>query len=250
MTPPASTSPWQDPATLRQFLRNVRGAVPLTIDQVESILQLLAAARERVESVLILGCQEGVLAAAILDEHPHAQALLVDESEALLDTARHHLEAHLGRVHFLRADFLQPGWMTGIFAHAPFDAVITGFATLEAEDAQKHALYRDALSLLQPEGLFLNLEYVASATRWTQSALDDCTINAIFGEELRASPRKPRAEVAREFYARATGLAPLEVQCDWLREIGFENVECFLKVQELAIFGGQRPGNEAVSADF
>ncbi|EDY16777.1 conserved hypothetical protein [Chthoniobacter flavus Ellin428] len=51
--------------------------------------------------------------------------------------------------------------------------------------------------------------------------------------------------MARDYYARADKdagvLAPLEVQCDWLRNIGFENVECFLKMQELAVFGGQRP---------
>jgi hypothetical protein len=28
----------------------------------------------------------------------------------------------------------------------------------------------------------------------------------------------------------------------WLQDVGFENVECFHKLQELAIFGGQRPG--------
>ncbi len=66
-------------------------------------------------------------------------------------------------------------------------------------------------------------------------------------------PAKNRAEVAREYYARVAQnagiLAPLEVQCDWLREIGFENVECYLKVSELALFGGQKPGAQAVVSD-
>ena len=56
---------------------------------------------------------------------------------------------------------------------------------------------------------------------------------------------RSRAEIAREYYARAVqgagALAPLEVQCDWLREAGFENVDCYLKVLELAVFGGQKP---------
>jgi hypothetical protein len=37
-------------------------------------------------------------------------------------------------------------------------------------------------------------------------------------------------------------LAPVEAQCDWLREIGYEDVDCYFKVLELAVFGGRRPG--------
>ena len=35
-------------------------------------------------------------------------------------------------------------------------------------------------------------------------------------------------------------LAPAEDQCRWLREIGFQHVDCFWKYFELAIFGGMR----------
>ena len=36
-------------------------------------------------------------------------------------------------------------------------------------------------------------------------------------------------------------LAPVEVQCQWLREIGFTDVDCYLKMFEVAVFGGRRP---------
>ena len=104
--------------------------------------------------------------------------------------------------------------------------------------------------MLKPEGIFINIEHVASATRWTESVWDDCMIDAIFGKELRASADRSRAEIARDYYARAVkeagALAPLEVQCDWLREAGFENVDCYLKVLELAVFGGQRPAESSL----
>jgi hypothetical protein len=35
-------------------------------------------------------------------------------------------------------------------------------------------------------------------------------------------------------------LAPVEAQCDWLRELGFIDVDCYLKLFELAVFGGRR----------
>ena len=35
-------------------------------------------------------------------------------------------------------------------------------------------------------------------------------------------------------------LASVEEQCRWLHEIGFQDVDCFWKYFELAIFGGFR----------
>jgi hypothetical protein len=39
-------------------------------------------------------------------------------------------------------------------------------------------------------------------------------------------------------------LAPVDLQCAWLRLIGFQDVDCFFKVFELALFGGRKaPGH-------
>jgi tRNA (cmo5U34)-methyltransferase len=34
--------------------------------------------------------------------------------------------------------------------------------------------------------------------------------------------------------------APVERQCEWLRDVGYADVDCFFKVFELAVFGGRR----------
>lgn len=242
--PPAS---WHQPDLAAKFLQNMRGAIPLSIEQIDMMLRLLTAARgERLECFLDLGCGDGVLSSAILDENPAARGCLVDFSEQALAAAREQLAAHAERVEFILADYAQPGWMSVVARARPFDAVVSGFAAQHSPSDRKRALFGEIFQLLKPEGIFINIEHVASATRWTESIWDDCMIDAIFGQELRASSDHSRAEIAREYYARAAqeagALAPLEVQCDWLREAGFENVDCYLKVLELAVFGGQRPG--------
>ena len=49
-------------------------------------------------------------------------------------------------------------------------------------------------------------------------------------------------QIATEYYDRedkqANTLAAAEVQCDWLRQIGFRNVVCYFKILELAVFDG------------
>ena len=53
-----------------------------------------------------------------------------------------------------------------------------------------------------------------------------------------------RAAVRQHFVRRkdrhANILAPVEAQCAWLRRIGFVDVDCYLKLHELAVFGGRR----------
>ncbi len=239
---------WQDPAVVEQFLQSVRGTIPLAIEQVDMMLRLVNAARNgRLDRFLEVGCEQGVLSAALLDEYPGAHGWVVDLSHELLGAARKRLQQR-GRVELIKADFARPGWTHAIAAGAPFDAIVSALSIHVLPDTRKRELYAEVFGLLKPDGIFINIEHVASATRWTESVLDDYMIDAIFGQAIKAAPGRTRAEVAREYYAQAgsgaAALAPLEVQCDWLREIGFENVDCYLKVSELALFGGQRPGAE------
>ena len=237
-------SQWQDPAFVRRFLNDVRGSIPLAIDQIDTMLRVINAARDTVRKFLVLGSGDSLLASAILDEHPAAKAFLVDDSQAAIDSARQYLRARSDQLCLIHADVRQAGWISAVAAGIPFDAVISAAAVRHPEDAGRRLLYRQIYNLLRPEGVFISLEFVVSPTRFRESPSDDRMIDAIFARQLREAPRAARVEVARAYHTQlrrdADELAPLEVRCDWLREIGFESVDCFMKVQELAIFGGQR----------
>src|SRR5258708_31089195 len=98
---PEDPSNWQNPNFVAKFLQNVRGAIPLSIEQIDIMLQLITVARgERIDAFLDLGCGDGVLAAAILNEYPEAKGVLVDFSEPMLDAARKRLENHTHRLEF------------------------------------------------------------------------------------------------------------------------------------------------------
>jgi hypothetical protein len=61
---------------------------------------------------------------------------------------------------------------------------------------------------------------------------------------LRNNAGKTRQEVADELYRRddkaANILGRVEQQCEWLHNIGFQDVDCYFKIFELALFGGRK----------
>ena len=64
---------------------------------------------------------------------------------------------------------------------------------------------------------------------------------------------KSYAEIAADYHVRpdkaANILAAAETQCEWLREIGYTQVDVYLKIFELALFGGIRESDAEASGN-
>ncbi len=171
----------------------------------------------------------------------------MDFSEPMLSQARDFLRGFGNRLDLLLGDYSQPGWTEKLRNQMPFDAVVSGYSIHHQPDDRKRQLYAEIFDLLSPGGWFINVEHVAPSANTTTSLFDDCFINYDFAEETRRSGIRTRQQIAEAFHNRldkaANILAPVEMQCDWLRQIGYREVDCYFKVYELAVFGGQRPHN-------
>lgn len=236
-------SQWQNAEVANTFLKGVRGAMPgadLQLAVLRRIAQLWAPAARR---ILDLGCGDGILGRVLLDALPEAQAVFADFSEPMLQAARAALGSH-PRAAVVRADFSTPAWREAVAAHAPFDLVVSGYAIHHQPDERKKSLYAEIYGLLSPGGVFLNLEHVSSTSKAGERLFDEFFIDNLQAFHRRADAQKTRQEVADTFYNRPDKkeniLAPLDVQCRWLSEIGFEDVDCYFKVFELALFGGRK----------
>jgi SAM-dependent methyltransferase len=123
--------------------------------------------------------------------------------------------------------------------------VVSGYAIHHLPDPRKRQLYGEIFDLLKPGGLFANTEHVSSPTEWIEGISDGLFIDSFHTHHSRRGSGMSREQVAEEFLNRpdkaANILAPVELQCEWLRECGFEDVDCYFKIFELAIFGGRRP---------
>jgi SAM-dependent methyltransferase len=236
---------WKTEALVRTFLNGVRSAIPLAAEQIGIMLHVVRLSRTTVDSFLDLGCGNGILGKAILAQHASSTGVFVDFSGPMLDAAQQNLAAEGDRARFIQRDFGAVGWLHGLEGFGAFDVVVSGFAIHHQLDEQKRRIYRDILSLLKPGGLFLNLEHVSSRTESIENICSELFVENLFAYHRKIGGGKTRAQVAQEYYFRpdkeANILAPVELQCDWLREIGFVDVDCFFKIFEIALFGGMRP---------
>lgn len=236
---------WQATGLTDTYLEGVRAAIPFAAEQIDIIVRLSRAANPQARAILDLGCGDGILGHALLDAFVDnaPQAVFADFSPPMLDAARVRLSDYKG--HFIEVDYAQPDWVTLVSRPlrdngGGFDVVVSGFSIHHQPDERKREIYQEIYSILAPGGIFLNLEHVASASRWGEIQFEEYFIDSL--HRYHGPRGKAREQVAADFYHRpdkvANLLSPVELQCDWLRNIGFTNVDCFLKVFELALFGG------------
>jgi tRNA (cmo5U34)-methyltransferase len=271
-------SGWQTQAMSKAYLEGVRGAIPLADKQLEIMLAIIRSWCPDPKSMIDLGCGDGVLGRAILDCFPDAHAIFIDFSDTMIEAAHKKIKT-TDSVKIIKADYSTPAWLmsfdqtdqtdqtdqpdktdktdktdqTGqtdqtdqadqIRADGS-DLIVSGLSIHHQPDMRKKELYAEIFNLLNPGGLFLNLEHVLPATRATESLFDEYFIDHLYEYHRLSDKTITREQVAEMYYGRQNKkeniLAPVELQCEWLRQIGFKDVDCFFKIFELALFGGRK----------
>ena len=232
-----------DRRTGEAFLEGVRGAIPGADLQLEVVGKIVERWMPRPSRILDVGCGDGILGRLLLERFPTAHVTFADFSEPMLAAVRAKIAGSL-RATVLKADFSDPSWLEAVADKGPFDVVVSGFAIHHQPDARKRALYAEIHGWLSAGGVFLNLEHVASATRPSEELFDDLFVDHLLRFHKSTKPGTTRREIEAVYYNRPDKkeniLAPLEAQCEWLRQMGFEDVDCFFKIFELALFGGRK----------
>jgi ubiquinone/menaquinone biosynthesis C-methylase UbiE len=234
---------WKVPAIVNRFL-SYRAAIPLAQEQIGVMMSILKTSGRPVERFLDLGCGDGILAAALLGEYRSSRGVLVDFSEPMLEQARRQLQEYTGQLLFANLDYGEPAWPEHVRPEAPFDAVVSGYSIHHQPDVRKRQIYAEIFSLLRPGGWFVNIEHVSSAAQLNIDLFEQHYIAARFAIEQRNGGSRTFEQLAEEYKNRpdraANILAPVELQCAWLHEIGFEEVDCYFRIYELAVFAGRK----------
>jgi ubiquinone/menaquinone biosynthesis C-methylase UbiE len=184
--------------------------------RVEGEATLLEFISPTAKTVLDLGTGDGRLLTLVKLDHPDAHATAIDFSPAMLEAARKRFEGD-NSVKVKAHDLDHPLPTLG-----RFDAIVSSFAIHHLTHPRKRELYAEVYALLNPSGVFCNLEHVSSPTP------------QLHEEFLQ------RIGYTSETEDPSNKLLAMETQLAWLREIGFVDVDCGWKWRELALLVGRK----------
>lgn len=210
---PLADEYWGSGERVTRYLEQM-GALPHRREAEEALLEQLPPNCRR---VLDLGTGDGHLIALVRSCRPEVACVGIDYSEAMLAVAR---ERFVGEdVELVCRDLASPLPDLG-----RFDAIITSFATHNLQPAGQRKLYEGVFERLMPGGVFCNLEHVGSPTRRLHDAF------------------YRRISAVTEFDHRSHSPLAVSEHLQWLRELEFDDVDCYWKWLELALVVGVRTG--------
>jgi tRNA (cmo5U34)-methyltransferase len=184
---------------------------------------------DRAPLIADLGAGTGLLTSLVAAARPDARFVLVDASSQMLDAARDRLAPITSQYDMIVGDFADA------LPDGPFDAVVSALAIHHLDDPGKRALFAAIHDRLRPGGAFVNAEQVAGPT----PALDALYVER-WMTHTTALGTTPDEHAAAADRMSLDLTAPTDAQCEWLRDAGFVDVDCFFKAWRFAVFGGWR----------
>ena len=147
-------------------------------------------------------------------DRPDTHGVALDFSPTMLTAARERFAGD-DKIQVVEHNLNNPLPELGLY-----DVVVSSFAIHHCTDERKKQLYEEIYQILEPGGIFCNLEHVSSAT----PGLHKRFLEFMNVTEADEDPSNKLVNVG--------------LQMEWLRKIGFVEVDCYWKWMEMALFGG------------
>jgi tRNA (cmo5U34)-methyltransferase len=241
-----NTSSWKNKNVVDSFLQGRRSAIPFASDQLKVLLHLLLHNEKPIIKFIDLGSGDGILSQLILEQFSEAQGYLIDFSKPMLDAAYNRLSNYLHRIKLINCDISNPCWQEKTLSNRleTVDAIVSGYTIHHLSHGRKYELYQEIYNNLSHNGIFINIEHVASKSLWGEMVSDELFINSILSFEETQGLGRTREQITKDFNNREDKkdniLLSVETQCNWLEEIGFQQVDIYFKSFELAVFAGKK----------
>jgi tRNA (cmo5U34)-methyltransferase len=208
----------------KQYDLQIRQTVPRYDDALELLVAVSGRTCPAPRTILELGVGTGNLAALLLAAFPDAHLTGIDLVPDFLGVAHDRLSRFGDRVRLVEADVAAFDFGTGV------DVAVTSFVLHHTGDTVKRAVYERVHACLNGDGFFANIDFVDATTACCSGIFDDLRV----GYMRQAGLTNERIETEYVEHRKLERPTPIAVQLEWLRDIGFTDVECFWKYLNLA----------------
>jgi len=212
-----------------QYDKYRRNVIPCFDDFYGCFISLIPFKKDDDIRVLDLGAGTGLVTAILMAAFPKIKATLVDISEEMLTKAKARFANKPG-INFEVIDYAK--------CQLPndFELVVSAMSIHHLEDSDKKLLFKKILKVLTPGGMFINAEIVKGATEETEKIYRDVWTKHL---TLKSGLSKEQLD---QIYQRMSYdiTATLDAQLNWLREVGFAEVDCFYKFYSFSVYAGTK----------
>lgn len=234
---------WGSSKFIEQWAAKGGWQAPIREVQTAMVLRMIPHPIAAAIRILDIGAGYGALAAAVLNDRPNATAVCLDASEAMLDLGRER-NSNLGsRIKFIQASLETPDWLNSV--EGSFDAVISARALHHfTENQRRRFIFKEVFGLVRERGCFINADNVRAPTKSLgeryRVARDEYLDWFVRGSSSGKTNLAELRAAAPSTYHGPHNNGYLEEELAWLREAGFEDVDCFWKFTTTVVYGGFR----------
>lgn len=235
---------WGNREYIHRWSDRIKWQQPIRDMQITTVVLMIPHPPEAPIRILDLAAGYGTLAAALLDDRPKARAVCLDVSEEMIKLGRERADQFGDRIEFVQGSIEGPEWLKAV--SGTFDAVVSARALHHfSTNQRRRSIYREIYGVLRPGGCFINADNMRAPTsslrehyrrareRWLGQYVQEKTGGKqTLAEVQEATQISPHSAHDNGF---------LDEEMAWLREIGFEDVDCFWKFAHYAVYGGFRP---------
>ena len=208
-----------------------RMVIPCFNDFYQTAVNLIPFDKADSFTFLDLGAGTGLLTSFIINLFPNAKGTLIDVSEKMMEKAVERFSSNK-RVSFLESDY----------SNDPLpdrnDIIVSAMSIHHLSDKEKKLLYQRVYDGLTRRGVFINADLVRGETVNTERNYQAMWMDWI--KKVGLGDEELSGIIERMGHDRPSLLGD---QLQWLKNIGFLDVDCYYKYYNFAVYSGRKGPN-------
>jgi len=214
----------------KEFDEIILKLIPHYGDMIDALISSIPFEHDSPIRVLDLGCGTGTVSKILKERFPNAKVTCLDLAENMIEMAKIKLHEY-NDIDYVIGDFYDYNFSEN------YDVILSSLALhhLVTND-DKIRFYKKIYNALDQKGIFLNADVVLGSNKY---------IKKLYVDKWREFMKQSVSveEIEKKWIPKAEAEdhpAKLIDHIDWLREIGFKDVDVIWKHYHLAVYGGYK----------